>query len=78
MANNVCIIYIYIFCASFPIHISSDPLIHIKKLGLVKYELDINVYHLKTDYFLMQFFYKTELRVSSQGKHVKIIRLKNT
>ena len=47
-----------------------------KKLGLVKYELDINVYHWKTDYFVLQFLYKTDLRTSSAGKHLGIIRFK--
>ena len=40
---------------------------------MIKYELEINVLILKTDYFPLWFLYQSDLCISAAGKHVGII-----
>ena len=42
-----------------------------------KNELDINVFILKTDYFQIWVLYISDLRISTAGKHKRIIRIRN-
>ena len=45
--------------------------------ALSKYELDINVYYFESfDYFQLRFFYKSDLRIYTAGKHTGMIRIK--
>ena len=39
----------------------------------LKYELDINVYHFETDYFRLWFLYRSDLRISTVGKGIRIL-----
>ena len=47
------------------------------KVCLIKYELDINVYNLKTNYSKLGFLYKSDLRISTAEKRIGINRIKH-
>ena len=54
----------------------NDLQLALKALSDQVWIIDINVYHFENHYFRLWFLYKTELRISTVGKRIGMIRYK--